>query len=106
MASFDRINWWFCNMVLVINRSGTGITCSAWDSSCVAVSALMLELSEGREQDSAQILLAVRQAVAQGFDTTVGDIRVLPPRGLVKSTAGKVARPENRRRYLEMIGQG
>lgn len=62
---------------------------------------LMIELEAGRDSDKPKILLAIRQAVAQNLDTTVGDILVLPPRGLVKSTAGKVARAENRRRYLE-----
>ena len=62
---------------------------------------LMIELEAGRDSDRPKILLAIRQAVAQNLDTTVGDILVLPPRGLVKSTAGKVARAENRRRYLE-----
>lgn len=64
---------------------------------------VLVELVEGRKAEKPRILLEIRKLVAQQFDTTIGDVRVLPPRGLVKSTAGKVARPENRRRYLEMI---
>ena len=63
---------------------------------------LMIELEIGRDCDKPAILLAIRQTVAQNLDTTIGDIVVLPPRGLVKSTAGKVARAENRRRYFEL----
>jgi acyl-CoA synthetase (AMP-forming)/AMP-acid ligase II len=65
---------------------------------------LMLELLEGSEAASGQIALAVRRKIAQSLDCTVGDLRIVPPRTLVKSTSGKLARADNRHRYLAMTG--
>lgn len=42
---------------------------------------------------------AIRKTVAQTFDCTVGQVHVVAPRWLVKSTAGKVARADNRAKY-------
>lgn len=64
---------------------------------------VMLELEDGRDADTTGIIVAVRRAVAQGLDCVIGDLRIVPPRALVKSTPGKVARADNRRRYLEQL---
>jgi fatty-acyl-CoA synthase len=61
---------------------------------------IMVELLEGYEDRRGQIALAVRQQIAQSLDCTVGDLQIVPPRTLVKSTSGKLARSDNRHRYL------
>jgi fatty-acyl-CoA synthase len=48
-----------------------------------------------------RLALGIRNAVAQELDCTPRDVRVVPPRWLVKSTAGKLARADNRSKYLE-----
>jgi fatty-acyl-CoA synthase len=63
---------------------------------------VMLELLEGYEDQRGQIALAVRHHIAQSLDCTVGDLQIVPPRTLVKSTSGKLARADNRQRYLAM----
>jgi acyl-CoA synthetase (AMP-forming)/AMP-acid ligase II len=49
---------------------------------------------------SAKLALQVRKMIAQQFDCTPEDVRVVPPRWLVKSTAGKLARNDNREKYF------
>jgi fatty-acyl-CoA synthase len=64
----------------------------------------LIVLAEGEvfEGDEARRLaLGIRNAVAQELDCTPQDVRVVPPRWLVKSTAGKLARADNRSKYLE-----
>ena len=63
-----------------------------------------MEIEES--QTPGKIVLAVRRSIAQSLDCTAGDVRVVPPRALVKSTAGKISRAENRRRYLETAAAG
>jgi fatty-acyl-CoA synthase len=48
-----------------------------------------------------QLALKIRNAVAQEMDCTPSDVRIVPPRWLIKSTAGKLARDDNRTKYLE-----
>ena len=50
---------------------------------------------------SKQLALSIRNRVAQELDCTPFDVRIVPPRWLIKSTAGKLARNDNRRKYLE-----
>lgn len=65
---------------------------------------ILMEIAEG--EAPGKVALAVRRTIAQSLDCTAGDVRVVPPRALVKSTSGKISRPENRRRYLETSGAG
>jgi fatty-acyl-CoA synthase len=63
---------------------------------------IVLAESEEFEGDGARRLaLKIRNAVAQELDCTPRDVRVVAPRWLVKSTAGKLARADNRSKYLE-----
>jgi fatty-acyl-CoA synthase len=48
-----------------------------------------------------QLSLKIRNAVAQELDCTPYDVRIVPPRWLIKSTAGKLARNDNRSKYLD-----
>ncbi|HEX8852265.1 MAG TPA: hypothetical protein VF754_02200, partial [Pyrinomonadaceae bacterium] len=57
------------------------------------------EHSEG--DDARRLALRIRNAVAQELDCAPRDVRVVPPRWLVKSTAGKLARSDNRSKYIE-----
>ena len=65
---------------------------------------ILMEIEEG--QTPGKIVLAVRRSIAQSLDCAAGDVRIVPPRALVKSTAGKISRAENRRRYLETAAAG
>jgi len=64
---------------------------------------ILMEIADG--EAPGKVALAVRRAIAQSLDTTAGDVRVVPPRTLVKSTSGKISRAENRRRYLEAVSR-
>ena len=46
---------------------------------------------------------AVREGVAARCEVAVGDVCLVPSRWLRKSTSGKLARGENRQRYLELV---
>ena len=46
------------------------------------------------------LALRVRNCVAQEFNCTPADARIVPPRWLVKSTSGKPARADNRAKYI------
>lgn len=62
----------------------------------------LVVLAESTLEDAAlrtRLKLSIRKTVAQTFDCTVGQIHVLESRWLVKSTAGKVARADNRVKY-------
>ncbi len=50
-----------------------------------------------------RLALAVRNHVAQELDCTPGDVRIVPSRWLIKSTSGKIARADNRRKYIEQF---
>jgi fatty-acyl-CoA synthase len=64
---------------------------------------ILAETSLG-EAERGQLALDIRKCVAQTFDTTVSDVRVVPDRWLVKSTSGKLARSDNRAKYLSTWG--
>jgi acyl-CoA synthetase (AMP-forming)/AMP-acid ligase II len=64
----------------------------------------LIVLAESEEFDGGQarrLSLRIRNAVAQELDCTPQDVRLVPPRWLVKSTAGKLARADNRSKYLK-----
>lgn len=48
----------------------------------------------------AALALKLRAHIAQECNCTAGDVRAVPARWLVKSTSGKVARADNRAKYL------
>jgi hypothetical protein len=50
-----------------------------------------------------RLSLQIRNAVSIELDCTPGDVRVVPPRWLVKSTSGKLARGDNREKYLREL---
>jgi len=47
----------------------------------------------------ARLELAIRKRVAQSFDCTASGVHLVPRQWLIKSTAGKVARSDNRAKY-------
>ena len=49
------------------------------------------------------LALSIRRHVAQTLDATASDVRVVPARWLVKSSSGKLARSENREKYLREL---
>lgn len=63
---------------------------------------IVAEVGDERQQD-ASIVAAIRASVAQEFDCTPSDVRLLPAKWLVKSSSGKVARNDNREKYLEQF---
>lgn len=56
--------------------------------------------------DPRMLALRVRNCVAQEFNCTPADARIVPPRWLVKSTSGKPARTDNRAKYTAEFGGG
>ena len=62
---------------------------------------LLAESEEFEGGPARRLALRIRNAVAQELDCTPQDVRVVPPRWLVKSTAGKLARADNRSKYLK-----
>jgi fatty-acyl-CoA synthase len=62
---------------------------------------VLAESEEFEGENARRLALKVRNAVAQELDCTPRDVRVVPPRWLVKSTAGKLARADNRSKYLD-----
>ena len=58
--------------------------------------------ADSTEPDAA-VALRVRAHVAQMFNCTAGDVRMVPPRWLVKATSGKVARADTRVKYLRDV---
>ncbi len=67
---------------------------------------VLVELEDGQEARAGVIKLDIRNCIAQNFDTTPSDVRVVPARWLVKSTSGKLARGENRQKYMDLSAQG
>lgn len=62
---------------------------------------VLAESEETEGEHARRLALRIRNAVAQELDCTPQDVRVVPPRWLVKSTAGKLARADNRSKYLK-----
>jgi acyl-CoA synthetase (AMP-forming)/AMP-acid ligase II len=66
-------------------------------------------LAEPREElpapEGKRLALRIRNAVSVELDCTPGDVRVVPPRWLVKSTSGKLARGDNRDKYLRSFAR-
>lgn len=62
-------------------------------------------LAESAEEDERWLGIAdsIRQRIAATTDVVVGDIRIVPHKWLAKSTSGKIARPENTRRYKQLL---
>lgn len=61
---------------------------------------VLFEQDAASPDTGAAIALRLRAHIAQSFNCTAGDVRAVPPRWLVKSTSGKMARPDNRAKYL------
>jgi len=66
---------------------------------------IILAESEAPAADHERICAAIYSAVAERTEVVPGDIRILPPRWLVKSSSGKNARGANRARYVEEYSQ-
>lgn len=64
---------------------------------------ILAEAVEYAGSQARQLALVIRNAVAQELNCTPSDVRIVPPRWLIKSTAGKLARNDNRTKYLETI---
>jgi acyl-CoA synthetase (AMP-forming)/AMP-acid ligase II len=62
---------------------------------------VLAEADEAIDGGSGRLALRIRSAVAQEIDCTPQDVRIVPPRWLIKSTAGKLARADNRKKYQE-----
>jgi acyl-CoA synthetase (AMP-forming)/AMP-acid ligase II len=63
--------------------------------------AMVCELQGGQDApDSEQIERELRRRVVQELDVTLGDVRLVEERWLLKTSSGKVARAANREKYL------
>lgn len=61
---------------------------------------ILAESSLADETEMKRTALRIRNRIAQEFNCTASDVRVVPARWLIKSTAGKPSRAENRAKYL------
>ena len=61
---------------------------------------VLFEPADDAPSDPMAVVKAVRARVAQDLDLTPADVQMVPPRWLVKSTSGKLARGDNREKYL------
>jgi fatty-acyl-CoA synthase len=64
---------------------------------------ILAEVEEECRANERAIVLRLRTHIAQEFDCTPSAVRVVPPRWLVKSTSGKLARADNRDKYLASL---
>src|SRR6185503_5649210 len=64
---------------------------------------ILAETREGATEHEKKLLLKIRSAVSLEMDCTPGDVRIVPARWLVKSTSGKLARGDNRDKYLSTL---
>lgn len=64
---------------------------------------ILFERDPGSDDPEPVIALRLRAHIAQTFNCTAGEVRAVPPRWLVKSTSGKVARADNRAKYLAHV---
>jgi acyl-CoA synthetase (AMP-forming)/AMP-acid ligase II len=67
---------------------------------------VLAEAGDASAGDPHVLALRVRNCVAQEFNCTPADARVVPPRWLVKSTSGKPARADNRAKYIAEFREG
>lgn len=81
-------------------KAGRVVVFSLPDPAAGTEKLVILAETEGVEE-TGPLSLEVRKCVAQTFDTTVADVRMVPDRWLVKSTSGKLARADNRAKYLQ-----
>lgn len=61
---------------------------------------VLAEAEAAGSADPRMLALRVRNCVAQEFNCTPADARIVPSRWLVKSTSGKPARADNRAKYI------
>jgi fatty-acyl-CoA synthase len=62
---------------------------------------VIAETIDHRSEQARHLALRIRNVVAQELDCIPADVRVVPTRWLIKSTSGKLARADNRNKYLE-----
>ncbi|HEY2930127.1 MAG TPA: AMP-binding protein [Acidobacteriota bacterium] len=67
---------------------------------------VLAETNVSLPEELEKIQLAVRTEVAQQLDCTIGDLHLLPERWLVKSTSGKIARPDNKEKFIRELMPG
>lgn len=85
-------------------RPGRAVAFSVPDEEAGTEKLVVLaEAEPGYESSDGSIVLNIRRRISQALDTTAADVRIVPPRWLVKSTAGKLARLDNREKYLATV---
>ena len=63
---------------------------------------VLFEMEDGDVRAAAAIARELRQRIAQELDCSPAVVRPMPPRWIVKSTAGKLARDDNRRKFIDL----
>lgn len=64
---------------------------------------VLAEITDEESLPATALMLQVRLAISQQFDCTPHAVKLLPGRWLVKSSSGKVARSDNREKYLSTL---
>ena len=65
--------------------------------------AVVAETEVGDEDGFAELRENIRRTIAQRSDVVARIIELVPPRWLIKTSSGKVARSANREKYLAMV---
>lgn len=66
---------------------------------------VLFERDPSVSDGDAVVALRLRAHIAQALNCTAGDVRAVPDRWLIKSTSGKLARADNRAKYLADVRQ-
>ncbi len=65
--------------------------------------AVLAEAETADRKEQAQITREIRARVAQSTDAMARHVRIVPPRWLIKTSSGKIARRANRQKFLDEI---
>lgn len=65
--------------------------------------AILAETSITDESEKKKIAVQIRSKISSEFNITASMIRLMPPKWLIKSTSGKMARKENKEKLMKLI---
>jgi len=85
---------------------GRVVAFGATDESSGTEQLVVLAESDDVKGPAKALELRIRSAISQELGCTASVVRIVPPRYLIKSTAGKIARGDNKKKWLEAQAAG
>ena len=76
-------------------KAGRCVAVPVYDEAAGSESAELIAEREGDPADDARLAAAVKQAVSDRFNLALGNVHLVEPGWLVKTTSGKISRTEN-----------